>query len=103
MADNQRLVNENNGRQQQGVRERITWEVDVSEWGDDPTDPAVLVTLNGEDVTADVVDGVAAVSGNIWSVTVNKNVLQAGKLYTLYAQFAIDGNELEAMFEIRAS
>lgn len=102
MTDSIREVVE--GLLTQGVDERITYTIDSTPWGDDPTSPTAVIKDEQDsfnDVTGTVATGSASANGNIISTPEIYN-LSAGKIYRVEVKFSIGGNTLEAFFRIKA-
>lgn len=97
-----RMVRE--GRQSQGVNEAIAYRLTTTPWGTSPgsiTVTATNETLDGADVSATVLSGVASVSGDVISTPVLSG-LTAGHLYRVAIRFACGGNTFEAVVEVAA-
>jgi len=92
------------GLQYQGVDEQVYYVLDVSNYGDDPTDVTVVVkdmSAGGKAVTDDVTTGSALVSDN--EITLPKiHGLTAGHIYRVEVKFTISSNVLEPYFYIKA-
>jgi len=90
------------GTQEQGEDESIVYTIDVSNVGDGPTSPVLVVkdTYNDNiDVTGDVTNGPAAAVGNIITLPAIHS-LSAGKVYRCEIAFVLGGNDLEHYFFI---
>lgn len=81
--------------QPQGEDEEVTYTLDVTEVGSNPSNVSVVVKRNGVDVSGDVLDGTATVSGNIITLPVIAS-LEAGFDYRVEVKFTLNGNVLEA-------
>lgn len=97
-----RQVNE--GRQIQGVDEKVVYSITTTPWGSGPINVSVTVkdvTANLLDVTASVTTGSPSVSGDV--VTLPKiQSLTVRHLYRVEVKFDVQGNTLEPYFEIQA-
>jgi len=92
------------GKQTQGEDEEIVYTIDVSNWGDSPTSPALVVkeeTDDYTDVTSTVAPtGTASASSNIITLPTIKD-LTAEKIYRAEVKFTLGGNVLELYIRIR--
>lgn len=83
------------GKLPQGVDEEITYTVDVTNWGNTPSSPSLVVKdQEGKDVTSAVTTGTASVNGNVITLPKIKS-LEAGVTYRVEVKFTISGNVLE--------
>ena len=92
------------GKQYQGEDEEIVYTIDVSNWGDTPTSPSLVVkeiTDDYADVTATVVpSGTASAAANIITLPTIEG-LTINKLYQCEILFTMAGNKLETYFIIQ--
>lgn len=83
----------------QGKDEEVYYTLDTSEWGGSPSFVSVVVKLNGEDVSGDVLTGTASVSGD--EITTPKiSGLIKGSHYRLEIKFTTGVNVVEAWAEL---
>lgn len=93
------------GRQTQGVDEKIIYSVDTTPWGTG-TISSIVVTVKDamnsfEDVTADVTSGAAAEASGV--ITLPKiQSLEVGHLYRVEVKYDQANNTRECWFEIQA-
>ena len=93
------------GKQTQGEDEQIVYTIDVTNWGDSPSSPTMVVkeeTDDYEDVTSTVApSGTASASANVITLPTIKN-LTAESIYRAEVKFTLSGNILEFYIRIRA-
>ena len=94
------------GTQRQGIDEAIAYEIDVTNWGDSPSNASVKVySVTGDtftDVTITVMPtGVPTVTGNKIKLPLLKSLTQ-GVTYRVELKFEIVANTLEAHFLVLA-
>jgi hypothetical protein len=90
------------GPQVQGVRETITYALDISQWGSNPSGITVTAECNDVDVSSTVLSGSpAALDANTIRLPALAN-LTAGQEYRLAVRFTIDEQIVEAYFMVRA-
>jgi hypothetical protein len=93
------------GRQHQGVDERVAYSIDTSTWGGSPTSPSVTVrTINLDDTFTDVTATVMptnspSVAGDVITLSLLRN-LTAGVRYRVEVQFTSGGNLYEPFFVV---
>jgi len=91
------------GRQEQGMEERVAYTIATTPWGPVPTGVVVKAydTINlGVDVSATVLDGTPVVSGdNIQTPTVQ--ALTLGHTYRIEVKFTSGGNVFEFFFMMK--
>lgn len=89
----------------QGEDEKIAYTLDVTNIGDSPTSPTVVVkdlSGGGTDVTSTVMPtGSASVSGNVITLPA-LTALTDGKNYRVEVKYTIDGNIFETPFLVIA-
>lgn len=102
MSDREREVFE--GKQVQGEDEQIVYTIDVTNWGDSPSGPTMVVkeeTDDYTDVTATVAPtGSASAALNVITLPTIKN-LTAESIYRAEVKFTMSGNVLEVYIRIR--
>jgi hypothetical protein len=87
-----------------GVDEVVAWAIDVSNWCSNPTNPAVALydeTNDMLDVSSTCLDGTASASDSTVTTPYIKSLTQ-GHTYRCEVQFAESGNTFECFFRIRA-
>lgn len=92
------------GTQHQGEDESVVYTIDVSNVGDSPTSPVLVVkdtTNDNEDVTSTVAAGSASVADNIITLQAIHS-LTAVSVYRCEVAFTLSGNDLEHYFFIKA-
>ena len=90
------------GLQYQGVDEEVVYSVDVSDWGEGPTSPTVVIKdPDGEDVSSTSLDGSPNLSGNVIT-TPKVKALVEGEQYRVEIKFTLEGRVLEIFFRIQA-
>lgn len=92
------------GTQPVGEDEEVVFTVDVTNWGDSPTSPSVVVkNLNADtDVTSTVMPtGSPSVNGNVITLPTIK-LLTKNISYRIEVKFTIGGNVLECYIPIGA-
>ncbi len=90
------------GLQVQGSDERITYALDISQWGMNPTDIACVIKLGTQDVTADVSTGTPAATSATVITLPQIHSLVANLEYRVEVQFTVAGQVVEAYFLIHA-
>lgn len=90
------------GLQYQGEDEEIAYSVDVSNVGDSPTSPSVVVKdAYGQDVTSTVMPtNTPSVSGNVITLSKLKNLVP-GVEYRVEVKFTISGSIFEHYFRVK--
>ena len=92
------------GKQYQGEDEEIVYTIDVSNWGDSPTSPALVVKEVTDDyavVTSTVAPtGSASAAANVITLPTIK-ALTINKVYQCEILFTMSGNKLETFFKIQ--
>lgn len=92
------------GRQRQGVDEKIPYQITTTPWGTAPAAVSAIVKDKGAgmaDVTSSVMPGGASVSGNV--ITLSKLIgLTAGRAYRVEVKFDCGGVEFECYFWVDA-
>lgn len=88
------------GLKDQGRNEQIAYSFDFSDDGT-PSNPAVALYLNGEDVSAACMPGVPVISG-MHVITPAVMSLTPGKQYRLECRATISGNVFEPYLLINA-
>ena len=93
------------GLQEQGIDEDIVYTIDVTNVGDTPSSPVLVVKDEDDyfkDVTSTVVTaGSASVSSNIITLP-SINSLTISRTYRCEVAFTLAGNDLEHYFRIKA-
>ena len=92
------------GRQLQGVDEKIVYSITTTPWGSSPTSVTVVakdMSASAQDVSATVLSGSPAVIGDV--ITLPKvQSLTAEHLYRIEIKFICGNNTFECYFEIQA-
>lgn len=86
---------------QQGVRERVIYELDTEPWGGNPSSVVVVVKLNGVDVTEAVCTGTASVDGHVITLPVIHSLVAGGR-YRVETRWTNTGNTFECFGFINA-
>ena len=91
------------GVQRQGEEEQIAYKIDVSNWGDNPTNvsaKAYALPYCSADITESVMPtNTPSVSGNVITLSPLKGLI-AGRMYRIEVKFKIGSNVLECWFKV---
>ena len=89
---------------EQGVDEQISYTLTTTPWGSAPVAVAVKAydtTTSFADVSATVLSGAASVGGDVITLPLLKS-LTLGHTYRVEVKFTVNGNIMEAYFEVLA-
>lgn len=89
-------------QQTQGVDEEVFYTLDVTKWGDGPSNASIVVKDESDeyrDVTSEVSTGSATISSNVITLPVIKSLLE-DHMYRVEILFTLGGNKLEAFLPI---
>ena len=90
------------GPQFQGVDERITYALDISQWGSNPTAIACVIKQGATDVTATVATGTPTATSTTVITLPQIHSLTAELEYRVEVKFTVAGQVVEAYFIIEA-
>ncbi len=90
------------GPQIQGVDERLTYALDISQWGSNPTAIVCVIKLGTQDVTATVSTGSPSATSATVITLPQIHSLVAGLEYRVEVKFTVAGQVVEAYFIIEA-